>query len=98
MRAARPQAQFPSAAFPSIDSQGKLALRPSRAGLTAMIEKVFRTEAHQQAAERRDRAARYETLAAEAQQRGDIQLSIEFASKAAEELVEASRIEEGKPG
>jgi len=60
-----------------------------------MTGETTRAEAMQQVAEHRQRAARYEMLAAEAQQRGDIQVSIDFASKAAEELIEASRIEEG---
>lgn len=53
-----------------------------------------RTEATQRAAECRERAAKYEALSAEAQRRGDIEMSIEFASKAAEEQIEAHRIEE----
>jgi hypothetical protein len=58
-----------------------------------MTKETIRTEAMQQAAECRERAHTYEALAAEAQKRGDTRLCIEFTSKAAEELVEASRIE-----
>jgi hypothetical protein len=53
-----------------------------------------RTEAMQRAAECRERAAQYEALADEAKQRGDIEMSAKFASNAAEEWVEARRIEE----
>ncbi len=53
-----------------------------------------RTAAMQRAAEYRERAAQYEKLSEEARQRGDAQMSIEFARKAAEELTEASRIED----
>jgi len=58
-----------------------------------------RTQAMHRAAEFRDRAGRYESLANEARQRGDMQMSIEFERRAAEELAEASRIEDslGKP-
>ena len=49
----------------------------------------------QHAAECRERAARYEALAAEARERGHMQVSIEFSGRAAQELIEASRIEEG---
>jgi len=59
-----------------------------------MAEDRARTQAKQNAAECRDRAARYEMLAAEASQRGEIQISIDLTSKAAEELAEANRIEE----
>ena len=52
-----------------------------------------RTEAIHRAAEFRERAARYEFLAAEARQRSDTQMSIEFENMAAKELAEASRIE-----
>ncbi len=51
-----------------------------------------RTEALHRAAEFRDRAARYESLAAEARQRGDTQMSIEFENMAAKELAEADRV------
>jgi DICT domain-containing protein len=54
-----------------------------------------RAEAIQRAAEYRERAARYEALADEAKQRGDIEMSTKFASSAAEERIEARRIEEG---
>ena len=52
------------------------------------------TNAIRRAAEHRERAARYEALSIDAEQRGDKQMSVEFASKAAEERIEASRIEE----
>ena len=52
-----------------------------------------RTEALHQAAEFRDRATRYESLAAEARQRGDTQMSMEFENMAAKELAEADRVE-----
>jgi hypothetical protein len=52
-----------------------------------------RAEAKQRASEYRERAATYESLSEEAQRRGDSQMSIEFARKAAEEQAEASRIE-----
>jgi hypothetical protein len=54
-----------------------------------------RTEAIQRAAECRERAAQYESLADEAKQRGDIEMSTKFASSATEERLEARRIEEG---
>jgi hypothetical protein len=60
-----------------------------------MADKAKPAEAMQKAAEFRERAAKYEALAAEARQRGNIEMSIEFDRKAVEELVEASRIEEG---
>jgi len=53
-----------------------------------------RTEAIQRAAECRERAAQYEALAEEAKQRGDFEMSGKFATSAAEERVEAQRIEE----
>jgi hypothetical protein len=53
------------------------------------------TNAMRRAAEHRARAAHYEALSIEAERRGDKQMSIEFACKAAEERTEASRIEEG---
>ncbi len=62
---------------------------------TMSDEAEKRVEAIQRAAEYRERAAQYEKLSEEAQQRGDAEMSIEFARKAAEELTEASRIEEG---
>ena len=52
-----------------------------------------RAEAIQRAAEYRERAANYESLSEEAQRKGDSQMSIEFARKAAEEAIEARRIE-----
>jgi hypothetical protein len=59
-----------------------------------MTKEAKRTEAIHRAAEFRERAARYHALATEAQQRGDVQMSIEFERKAAEELAEANRIKE----
>jgi rubrerythrin len=53
-----------------------------------------RIEATQQAAECRERASQYEALANEAKQRGDIEMSTMFSSSAAEERMEAHRIEE----
>ena len=60
----------------------------------------MREDAIRQAAECRERAARYNALSIEAERRGDMQMSMEFASKAAEEESEALLIEEGmgKPG
>jgi len=60
----------------------------------------MREDAICQAAECRERAARYNALSVEAERRGDMQMSMEFASKAAEEESEALLIEEGmgKPG
>ena len=60
----------------------------------------MREDAIRQAAECRERAARYNALSVEAERRGDMQMSMEFASKAAEEESEALLIEEGmgKPG
>ena len=52
-----------------------------------------RAEAMRRAAENRERAASYESLSEEAQRKGDSEMSIEFARKAAEEAIEASRIE-----
>ena len=54
-----------------------------------------RAEAIRRAAEHRERAASYESLSEEAQRKGDSEMSIEFARKAAEEAIEASRIEAG---
>jgi len=56
-------------------------------------DETKRTEAAQKASQYRERAATYESLSEEAQRRGDTQMSIEFARKAAEEQAEASRIE-----
>jgi hypothetical protein len=53
-----------------------------------------RAEAIRRAAEHLERAAHYEALADEAKKRGDIEMSTNFASSAAEERLEASRIEE----
>jgi len=60
----------------------------------------MREDAIRQAAECRERAGRYNALSVEAERRGDMQMSMEFASKAAEEESEALLIEEGmgKPG
>jgi len=60
----------------------------------------MREDAIRQAAECRERAARYNALSVEAERRGDMQMRMEFASKAAEEESEALLIEEGmgKPG
>jgi hypothetical protein len=52
-----------------------------------------RAEAMRRAAEYRERAANYESLSEEAQRKGDSEMSIEFARKAAEEAIEASRVE-----
>jgi hypothetical protein len=59
-----------------------------------------RAEASDRAAECRERAAQYEALANEAKLRGDIEMSTNFACRAAEERIEAQRIEQGtgKPG
>jgi len=57
-------------------------------------ESKKRTEAMQRAAECRDRAAQYDALADEAKQRGDNEMSANFASSAHEERNEARRIEE----
>lgn len=54
----------------------------------------MREEAIQLAAESRERAAHYNALSVEAERRGDTQMSTEFASKAADEQIEALRIEE----
>ncbi|HME30113.1 MAG TPA: hypothetical protein VKE53_09670 [Pseudolabrys sp.] len=54
-----------------------------------------RAEASERAAECRERAAQYEALANEAKQRGDIEMSTNFACRAAEERIEARRIEAG---
>ena len=56
-------------------------------------DETKRAEAAQKASQYRERAATYESLSEEAQRRGDTQMSIEFARKAAEEQAEASRIE-----
>jgi hypothetical protein len=59
-----------------------------------------RAEASERAAACRERAAQYEALANEAKQRGDMAMSTDFASRAAEERIEARRIEQsvGKSG
>jgi hypothetical protein len=53
-----------------------------------------RAEANRRAAEHRERAAQYEALADEAKKRGDMEMSTNFASSAADERIEARRIEE----
>jgi hypothetical protein len=58
-------------------------------------EAKTRSEAIDRAAQCRVRAAEYDSLADEAKQRGDIEMSIEFAKSATEERIEALRIEEG---
>jgi hypothetical protein len=70
------------------------ASAPVMRAATAMTDKAKRREAMKRAAEYRQRAAEYEAFSVEAQQRGEIEMSIEFARKAAEELAEASRIDE----
>ena len=55
-------------------------------------------EAFRRAAECRERAAQYEALADEAKQRGNIEMSLSFASSAAEERMEARRIEDSIHG
>ena len=61
--------------------------------MTDELEK--RAAAIKRAAEYRERAANYASLSKEAEQRGDAQMSVEFARKAADEEVEANRIEAG---
>ena len=73
-------------------SKRKLFARQQK-GAAMVDEADKRSEALHRAAEFRDRAARYESLAAEARQRGDTQMSIEFENMAAEELAEADRVE-----
>jgi len=58
-------------------------------------EAKTRSEAIEQAAQCRERAAEYDALAHEAKQRGNIEMSIEFSKSATEERIEARRIEEG---
>jgi hypothetical protein len=53
-----------------------------------------RTETIHKAAALRERAAQYESLAAEAKERGDIEMSMSFAASAAEERMEAQRLED----
>lgn len=53
-----------------------------------------RTETIHKAAALRERAAQYELLAAEAKERGDIEMSMSFAASAAEERMEAQRLED----
>jgi len=60
-----------------------------------MTDKAEKRDAEiRRAAEHRERAAQYEALADEAKQRGDIEMSAKFASSAAEERIEAHRIDE----
>src|ERR1017187_1526790 len=59
-----------------------------RSEIASMADKAKPAEAMQKAAEVRERAAKYEALAAEGRQRGNIEMSIEFDRKAVEELVE----------
>src|SRR5262245_59687181 len=53
-----------------------------------------RTETKHRAAACRERAAQYESLAAEAKLRGDNEMSASFASSAVEERMEAQRLED----
>jgi len=70
-------------------------MKPARKGRKAMTEEAKkRTEARQRAAQSRERAAQYEALAEEAKQRGDFEMSANFASSAVEERKEAQRIED----
>jgi len=57
-------------------------------------EVTTRTEAIHRAAECRERAAKYEALAQEAKERGDIEMSSQFASSAVAERQEAQRLEQ----
>jgi len=60
-----------------------------------MTDKAEKRDAEiRRAAEHRERAAQYEALADEAKQRGDMEMSAKFASSAAEERIEAHRIDE----
>jgi hypothetical protein len=60
-----------------------------------MTDKAEKRDAEiRRAAEHRERAAQYEALADEAKQRGDMEMSAKFASSAAEEWIEAHRIDE----
>ncbi|MFY9598643.1 MAG: hypothetical protein WB540_08630 [Pseudolabrys sp.] len=60
-----------------------------------MTDKAEKRDAEiRRAAEHRERAAQYEALADEAKQRGDTEMSAKFASSAAEERIEAHRIDE----
>ena len=54
-----------------------------------------RAEASDRAAECRERAAQYEDLADEPKRRGDIEMSTNAARRAAEERLEAQRIDQG---
>lgn len=53
-----------------------------------------RTEIKHRAAASRERAAQYESLAEDAKQRGDVEMSASFAASAAEERIEAQRLED----
>jgi hypothetical protein len=69
--------------------------RPKRTKKTAKTgEADKRTEAMQRAAEYRARAAQYERLAEEAKERGDFEMAGTFAASAAEERLEAQRIQD----
>jgi hypothetical protein len=60
-----------------------------------MTDKAEKRDAEiRRAAEHRERAVQYEALADEAKQRGDMEMSAKFASSAAEERIEAHRIDE----
>ena len=52
------------------------------------------TEIKHRAAASRERAAQYKSLAAEAKERGDFEMSTSFAASAAEERIEAQRLED----
>jgi hypothetical protein len=63
--------------------------------MTALTDEAKkRAEAMQQAAEYRRRAAEYTSLADEANQRGDMEHSVQFFKLAAQELDEARLVEE----
>jgi len=66
----------------------------SKASKTMTEEEKKRIEARQLAAAARERAAQYEALAEEAKQRGNFEMSANFASSAVEERKEAQRIED----
>jgi hypothetical protein len=51
-------------------------------------------ETKHRAAACRERAAQYEALAAEAKERGDVEMSASFAASAVEERLEAQRLED----
>jgi hypothetical protein len=69
--------------------------RPKRTKkATKTDEADKRTVAMQRAAECRARAGQYERLAEEAKERGDFEMSSTFAASAAEERLEAQRIQD----